>query len=71
MVLAYTEGLAWGQVEQIDRDLSKYPHRLQFYTLPPTDDISLEDFETMAVDRLKGCRGSLSIYSSSQGSRDR
>lgn len=30
-----------------------YPHRLNFYTLPPTADITLEQFETWAIDRLK------------------
>lgn len=30
-----------------------YPHRLNFYTIPPTADISLEEFEEYALDRLK------------------
>lgn len=31
-----------------------YEHRLSFYTLPPTAEITLEEFETWAIDRLKG-----------------
>ncbi len=31
-----------------------YPHRLNFYSTPPTADITLEQFEQWAVDRLKG-----------------
>ncbi|KAF2738402.1 DNA primase large subunit [Polyplosphaeria fusca] len=30
-----------------------YEHRLNFYTLPPTAEITLEDFETWAINRLK------------------
>ncbi len=31
-----------------------YPHSLQFYTIPPTENISLQEFEDFAVERLKG-----------------
>ena len=31
-----------------------YPHRLNFYTTPPMADITLEQFEQWAIDRLKG-----------------
>lgn len=31
-----------------------YDHRLNFYTLPPTAEITLEEFETWAINRLKG-----------------
>lgn len=34
-------------------DLSQYPHRLSFYRIPPLDEITLEEFETWAIDRLK------------------
>jgi len=41
-----------------------YEHRLNFYVLPPTAEITLEEFETWAINRLKGtacvyieCRG--------------
>lgn len=31
-----------------------YPHRLNFYSTPPTEDITLEQFEQWAIDRLRG-----------------
>jgi DNA primase large subunit len=31
-----------------------YPFRLNFYEIPPTAEISLEDFEKWAIDRLRG-----------------
>lgn len=31
-----------------------YEHRLNFYALPPTAEITLEEFETWAINRLKG-----------------
>lgn len=31
----------------------QYPHRLNFYTSPPTQDIKLEEFEQWAIDRLR------------------
>jgi DNA primase large subunit len=34
----------------------EYPHRLNFYTVPPTVDITLEQFEQWAIDRLRGRR---------------
>ncbi|KAL2263291.1 hypothetical protein VTK26DRAFT_7481 [Humicola hyalothermophila] len=30
-----------------------YPHRLNFYSTPPTADITLEEFEQWAIDRLR------------------
>jgi DNA primase large subunit len=34
-----------------------YRHRLNFYDVPPTAEITLEQFEQWAIDRLKGtCR---------------
>lgn len=30
-----------------------YPHRLNFYAMPPTADITLEQFEQWAIDRLR------------------
>jgi DNA primase large subunit len=32
----------------------EYPYRLNFYDLPPTAEITLEQFEQWAIDRLKG-----------------
>lgn len=36
-----------------------YPHRLNFYADPPTADITLEQFEQWAIDRLRGWCSSL------------
>ncbi|KAJ9134658.1 DNA primase large subunit [Pleurostoma richardsiae] len=32
---------------------TQYPHRLNFYSTPPTADITLEQFEQWAIDRLR------------------
>ena len=32
----------------------QYVHGLQMYKVPPTDNITLEEFEEFAIDRLKG-----------------
>jgi len=32
----------------------EYNHRLNFYAVPPTAEISLEQFEEWAINRLKG-----------------
>ncbi|KAK1760649.1 DNA primase large subunit [Echria macrotheca] len=32
---------------------TQYPHRLNFYSTPPTGDIKLEEFEQWAIDRLR------------------
>lgn len=32
----------------------EYKHRLNFYVTPPTADITLEQFEQWAIDRLRG-----------------
>lgn len=32
----------------------EYKHRLNFYSIPPTADITLEEFEEWAIYRLKG-----------------
>ena len=31
----------------------EYPHRLSFYDVPPTAEITLEQFEQWAIDRLR------------------
>lgn len=33
---------------------AQYPHRLNFYADAPTADITLEQFEQWAIDRLRG-----------------
>lgn len=33
---------------------TQYPHRLNFYAEAPTADITLEQFEQWAIDRLRG-----------------
>jgi len=32
----------------------EYSNSLQLYTFPPTETISLQEFEELAIDRLKG-----------------
>ena len=32
----------------------EYPHRLNFYEVPPIAEITLEEFEQWAIDRLRG-----------------
>ena len=41
--------------EPVHKQLN-YRHRLNFYTLPPTAEITLEEFEEWAINRLKGAR---------------
>ena len=38
------------------QNAGKYAHGLQMYKVPPTDNITLEEFEEFAIDRLKGTR---------------
>jgi len=39
-----------------------YPHRLSFYILPPTAEVTLDQFEQWAIDRLRGINLSLELY---------
>jgi hypothetical protein len=32
-----------------------YEHKLSFYRIPPTEELTVEEFERFALDRLKGC----------------
>lgn len=32
----------------------EYEHRLNFYTTPPTEEVTLDQFEQWAISRLKG-----------------
>ena len=36
-----------------DKALAKYPYRLNFYALPPIHEVTIEQFESWAIDRLK------------------
>lgn len=53
----------------------EYPYRLSFYNTPPTQEISLEEFETWAIDRLRSttlkcfCDLLLTLFQSSPNSR--
>ena len=38
--------------------LLKFPQRLQMYAAAPTLELSIEDFEAYAIDRLQGTRAS-------------
>ncbi|KAG6850627.1 hypothetical protein H0H93_010819 [Arthromyces matolae] len=37
----------------VDHGLLKYPHRLNFYDKPPLYDVTVEEFEKCAIDRLR------------------
>ncbi|KAI2603662.1 DNA primase, large subunit [Hypoxylon sp. NC1633] len=41
------------QFAEVTYKETQYPHRLSFYETPPTADITLEQFEQWAIDRLK------------------
>jgi len=40
----------------------EYSDSLQLYTVPPTETISLQEFEELAMDRLKGALQSQSLH---------
>lgn len=40
----------FGDAKFVEQD---YPHRLNFYAIPPTGDVTLEEFEEWAIARLK------------------
>jgi len=42
------------QFEKAQYAAVEYKHRLNFYSQPPTSDITLEEFEEWAIHRLKG-----------------
>ncbi|SJX64099.1 related to PRI2-DNA-directed DNA polymerase alpha, 58 KD subunit (DNA primase) [Sporisorium reilianum f. sp. reilianum] len=52
---AHTSSLASGSVARhhTDKALARYPHRLNFYTVPPIHEVTIEQFESWAIDRLK------------------
>ncbi|KAA1474935.1 DNA primase large subunit [Dentipellis sp. KUC8613] len=42
------------QFAEVERhDILKYPHRLNFYDKPPLDDVTIEEFEICALNRLR------------------
>ncbi|CAG8658461.1 16258_t:CDS:10, partial [Acaulospora morrowiae] len=41
------------QYGQVKRHGPKYPHTLNFYTYPPLESITIDEFETFALDRLQ------------------
>lgn len=36
-----------------NKALARYPHRLNFYSVPPIHEVTIEQFESWAIDRLK------------------
>jgi DNA primase large subunit len=42
------------QFAKAEFEQQNYENRLNFYVLPPTAEITLDEFETWAIDRLKG-----------------
>lgn len=36
-----------------DQRSACYPHSLQFYLEPPSENVSLTEFENLAIDRVK------------------
>ncbi|EJD05813.1 DNA primase, large subunit [Fomitiporia mediterranea MF3/22] len=46
-----SSGLGIGFVQK--HGVLKYPYRLNFYDKPPFEDITLDEFETFAIDRLR------------------
>lgn len=34
--------------------VKRYPHRLNFYNRPPTVEVTIDEFEGWAIDRLRG-----------------
>jgi DNA primase large subunit len=42
----------------------QYDHRLNFYSVPPTAEITLEEFEEWAINRLKSARRPLKHHPS-------
>lgn len=41
------------QFAALVHEVNEYPHRLNFYDVPPTAEISLEQFEQWAIDRMR------------------
>lgn len=43
-----------GRSARNKKQFNRVGHNLQFYKIPPTGEISLQEFEEYAIDRLKG-----------------
>lgn len=41
---------------------AEYPYRVNFYLKPPPSEITIEEFETFALDRLQGNKGNESWH---------
>lgn len=54
-VTGHASTSASGSVAQhhTNKALARYPHRLNFYTVPPVHEVTIEQFESWAIDRLK------------------
>ena len=48
-----------GQVPQRSGPSALYPHRLSFYERPPLEEVTIEEFENYALDRLRGAEALL------------
>jgi hypothetical protein len=47
--------LASSVIAEVKRHHGKnYPHALNFYSVPPTEEITIDEFESFAFDRLQG-----------------
>lgn len=47
--------LASSTIGEVKRHQGKnYPHALNFYSVPPTEEITIDEFESFAFDRLQG-----------------
>ncbi|KWU42976.1 DNA primase, large subunit [Rhodotorula sp. JG-1b] len=51
--LASTSAAGYAAEVSLAPRSGKYPHRLNLYERPPTDEVTLEEFEIWAIDRLR------------------
>ena len=51
----YKRSTIGGGYYEVKRHQGKsYPHTLNFYSIPPTEEITIDEFESFAFDRLQG-----------------